>query len=391
MGRALNVPRVRLRLEEYESKRIVNVHRHVDGGWFWSKYSAHPYTGCAAGCAFCYERGGKYAGRRDPMDFDRVIRVKVGAVERMRRELSRLPVDLLTPGDWQAPAERRYRMSRGMLEVARDLGFPVLVIERSPLVARDADLLAEIHRRAWAGVLFSMSGVDERVERAFEPKSPPVRARLRAMARLAAAGIPVGASLMPILPEVGDAPAQLDDAVRAIRDHGGTFLLASGLSLEGLQAELTLAATRTLDPTMTMERLARRGDYASAIALRVRALCEKHGVRDRIPRPVLPGPLAVNRRLAERLFLRAYDLEIERAAAWKVWAYRKAAWTVDEHPESLAELARRDGDAALERLPNVGPRIARELAAHLSELGPSLASLRGAAAPPRGQVAMPWA
>lgn len=378
---------MRLRFEEYESRRIVNVHKHVDGGWFWSKYSAHPYTGCAAGCAFCYERGGKYTGRRDPRDFDRVIRVKLGSVARLRRELSRLSVDLLTVGDWQAAAEGRYRLSRGMLDVARDLGFPVLVIERSPLVARDADLLAAIHEKAWAGVLFSMSSVDANVERAFEPKSPPVRARLRAMARLAAAGIPVGASLMPIIPELGDSPRQLDEAVRAVRDHGGTFLVASGLSLEGLQAELTLEAARTLEPRMTLARLERSRADQSRLALRVRGICSRHGVSDRIPRPVLAGPLAVNRRLAERLFLRAYELEIELAPARGIWAYRKAAWTVDEHGESLAALVDRDGEAAIARLPDVPPAIAREIAAHLVELRPTLAAT---STPVRGQLALPF-
>lgn len=362
--------RGRITLEEYETARIVNVHRHVDGGWFWSKYSAHPYVGCAAGCSFCYERGGKYVGRRDPLDFDRTIRVKVNAVARLRRELSRLPVDVLTTGDWQVPAERRYRLSRGMLEAARELGFPVLVIERSSLVARDADVLADIRRETWAGVLFSMSNVDADLKRAFEPKSSPVASRLRAMARLAAAGVPVGASLMPIVPELGDSRAQLDDTIRAVRDHGGSFLLASGLTLEGLQAELTVEAARTVDPSMSLARLAKPRAYQSRIGLLVRELCARHGVRDRIPRPVLPGPLAVNRRLAERLFLRAYDLELDLAPPSRIWAHRKAAWTVDEHPESLAALAAREGEAGLARLPFVGPRIATSIAAHLAELGP---------------------
>ncbi len=257
-----------------------------------------------------------------------------------------------------------------MLEAARELGFPVLVIERSSLVARDADVLADIRRETWAGVLFSMSNVDADLKRAFEPKSSPVASRLRAMARLAAAGVPVGASLMPIVPELGDSRAQLDDTIRAVRDHGGSFLLASGLTLEGLQAELTVEAARTVDPSMSLARLAKPRAYQSRIGLLVRELCARHGVRDRIPRPVLPGPLAVNRRLAERLFLRAYDLELDLAPPSRIWAHRKAAWTVDEHPESLAALAAREGEAGLARLPFVGPRIATSIAAHLAELGP---------------------
>jgi len=35
-----------LEFQEYRPRKIVNVHRHVDGPWFWGKYSAHPYVGC---------------------------------------------------------------------------------------------------------------------------------------------------------------------------------------------------------------------------------------------------------------------------------------------------------------------------------------------------------
>ena len=146
-----------LSFEEYQPRKIVNVHKHVDGPWFWGKYTAHPYLGCRSGCAFCYARGSRYLGRRDPSAFDKVIRVKTNAVELLRKELSRLDRDVITCGDWQQPAEGRYRLSRGMLEVVRDLGFPLFIFERSPLLTRDLDLLVEIDRQAWVGVVYSIS------------------------------------------------------------------------------------------------------------------------------------------------------------------------------------------------------------------------------------------
>ncbi|MCG2767970.1 MAG: hypothetical protein L6435_06245, partial [Anaerolineae bacterium] len=239
-----------LEFEEYRPRKIVNVHRHVDGAWFWDKYSAHPYVGCRSGCEFCYQRGGHYLGRRDPDTFDTLIRVKVNAVELLRKELSRLDRDVITCGDWQQPAEERYRLSRGMLEVVRDLGFPLFIVERSPLLSRDLDILMEINHQAWVGVVYSISSLDPALKQAFEPRSPGVNFRLEAMEKLAAAGITVGTALMPVLPLVGDDEGHLEDVIRATKDHGGSFVMGGGLTMDGVQAERTLEAARRLDPAL---------------------------------------------------------------------------------------------------------------------------------------------
>jgi len=84
---------MQLEFHEYRPRKLVNVHRHVDGPWFWTKYSAHPYVGCRSGCEFCYLRGGRYLGRRDPANFDTLIQVKVNAVELLQKELARLVPD----------------------------------------------------------------------------------------------------------------------------------------------------------------------------------------------------------------------------------------------------------------------------------------------------------
>jgi len=321
---------VTLSFVEYDARRVVNVHRHVDGAWFWDRYSAHPYVGCRTGCAFCYQRGGPYLGGRDPAAFDSVIRVKRNAAALLRRELRRKPREVIACGDWQQPAEGRYRLSRAMLEVVRDLGFPLFVVERSPAIVRDLDLLQEIARRAAATVLFSVSSLDPRLKRAFEPRSPGVRRRFAAMAALAAGGVAVGTALMPTIPVAGDDERHLDEVVCATRDHGGRFVLAGGLTLDGPQARLTLDAARRFDPALPDQW--RAAAPWTEVARRVRDLCARRGLADRLPRPILPGPRAVNQRIAELLFRRTWELELEGAAAARVWAYRKAAWAVDDWP-----------------------------------------------------------
>ena len=98
------------------------------------------------GCVrqYCYLRERKYCPFDDLNDFGYVIKVKENAPELLRKALSRLPVDVVCTGDYQ-PAERKFEVSRRMLEVCLELGFPVSVLERSPLVLRDLDLLKEIN------------------------------------------------------------------------------------------------------------------------------------------------------------------------------------------------------------------------------------------------------
>jgi DNA repair photolyase len=93
---------------------------------------------------YCYLRERKYCPFDDLNDFGYVIKVKENAPELLRKALTRLPVDIVITGDYQ-PAEKKFEVSRRVLEVCLELGFPVSVLERSPLVLRDLDLLKEIN------------------------------------------------------------------------------------------------------------------------------------------------------------------------------------------------------------------------------------------------------
>lgn len=372
-----------VQFQTYETKKIVNVHKHVDGPWFWGKYTAHPYIGCRSGCEFCYLRGSRYLGKRDPETFDSLIQVKINAVERLRKELARLEPDIISCGDWQQPAEDRFRLSRGMLEVASDFNFPIFIIERSPLLTRDLDVLSQINHDSWTGVVYSISSLDPDVKRAFEPHSPGVKRRLGAMARLAAAGITVGASLMPILPYAGDDETSLEALIMAVRDHGGTFVMSGGLTMDGVQARRTLSAAERHDPALASRwrKLYRwpvgsepsygpPPAYNAQLGLLVRELCARHGLADRLPRYIAAGSLAVNKRIAERLFIKTYDLELERASSQRIWAYRRAAWAVDEWPESIAELYRLGGREKLRQIPGIGQNITDHIVGWLIEESP---------------------
>ena len=366
---------------EYQPRKIVNIHKHVDGPWFWGKYTAHPYVGCRSGCEFCYERSGHYIGRRDPDDFDKVIQIKTNAVELLRKEISKLTPEIISVGDWQQPAEKEYKLSRGMLEVVLDFSFPLFIVERSPLLTRDIDLLSEINRKSWVGVLYSISNLDPHLKQAFEPCSPGIKQRLQSIRQLTEAGIYAGVSMMPIIPFLGDDEKHLEDLVIATRDHGGQCLLSGGMTMNGVQAQRTLAAALRFDPSQEEQwrRFYRwkKGQqpaysppraYNAKLGSTVRELFTRHNILDRMPRYVLPGPNAINKRIAGRLFMRTYDLELEMAPDYRIWAYRRAAWTVDEMPENIQQIYQFAGKKGLTRLPGIGERLASQIAAWLDEM-----------------------
>ncbi len=173
----------------YRPKSILNSHKRADH-WFWARYSAYPYTGCQHGCKFCYSREEKYAHNVKPDDFDTTIKVKENAADLLRRALNRKPVDIIFTGDYQ-PAEKKLCLTRQMLEVCRDLGFPVFMLSRSPLVLRDLDILQEINRQSTAAVAFSAISTPESTNHALasqiENLAPRSETRFAAMREIARA------------------------------------------------------------------------------------------------------------------------------------------------------------------------------------------------------------
>jgi len=227
---------------------------------FWS---INPYVGCAFGCAYCYAR---YAHRyviersvnahpeqrqlREAFEtlppwlaFERQIFVKENAAEVLRRTLrfgSEKHLNLLkgedigigTATDPYQPAERRFKITRGILEVLSEhQGLSVWIITKSPLVTRDVDLLRRIARHNQISVHISLITIDRELARRLEPRAPTPDSRLRALARLREHGIEAGINVMPVLPGITDRPDQLEPLIKAIATAGATYLNACALRL----------------------------------------------------------------------------------------------------------------------------------------------------------------
>jgi DNA repair photolyase len=201
------------------------------------RWSLNPYMGCVHRCTFCYVRHFERRADRPSDDrFGRSIRVKTNVAEVLRRELARPAwrreeVALGTATDPYQPAEARFRLTRACIEQLAQSDTPFSIVTRGPLVVRDVALLREASERVQVQVFVSIPTLDDRVWRTTEPGTAPPRSRLRAVERLASAGIDVGVGLAPVLPGLSDAPEQLREAVLAARAAGARSVWASAVHL----------------------------------------------------------------------------------------------------------------------------------------------------------------
>ena len=360
---------------EYNVNKIVNTHKHVNGGMFWDKYTAHPYIGCQHRCEFCYEIGSKYNPSKTPEEFGTTIKVKVNSPDLLCKELARIPKDVLLTGDYQ-PIDTKYKLSRQLLMICLEYEFPVLIIERSPLVLRDLDILVEINKKSWACVIFSMShAVSEGYRDVFESYAPCVEQRFEAMSKISAVGIQTGTAFMPILPFISDSTDNIEAVVRQTQEHGGSFVIGGGLSLNFSQRERYIQLIEVNFPQL-LDRYYKyfaanedqAHEYYSVVRKRIRNLCIKYGITDYMPRYIPNDELKINKKVAEKLFLSISDCELSHNDKYKIWAYRKAAWLIDELPVSLETIFHQQGAKGISEIPGIDKSVASKISSILVEL-----------------------
>ncbi len=356
----------------YNARTILNKHKRPDT-WFWTRYTAYPYIGCQHGCHFCYCREQKYAPYDDIDDFSYVIKVKQNAPALLHKALSKLPRDVVAIGDYQ-PAERKFEVSRRMLEVCLGLRFPVFILERSPLVLRDLDLLLEINKVAHVSVLFSIihtstSPHATRIDR-MERLAPLPEQRFAAMRQLTDRGITCGVSFMPILPGLCDTHENIELVIRHTRDHGGQFIIASSLTLADQQKAYFMRYLHDTEPDLVPaykalypgQTYGPSGSSWIRTARLIRETCQQNGLPDRMPRPILPGEKrALNKKAVAYLADQLYTMELDQIPDQRIWPYRKAAWSIEDTEQDIGLIYRCMGRKGLESIQHVGPTFARQL------------------------------
>ncbi|MFI5453987.1 MAG: PA0069 family radical SAM protein [Isosphaerales bacterium] len=301
-----------------QSRSVVAENDSPDVGF---DVSLNPYRGCEHGCIYCYARPThEYLGFSAGLDFETRIMVKHDAPELLRKALSSprwRPRVLALSGvtDAYQPVERRLGLTRRCLAVLTEYRQPVSIITKNRLVTRDLDLLGELASHGAAGVFLSITSLDDELAGRLEPRTTRPAGRLKAISTLAAAGIPVGVMVAPVIPGLTEheLAAVLDAAAHAGAQFAGYTLLRLPMAVEGLfQDWLThqfpdrkdkvldrIRATRggRLNDSRFGVRMSGEGSAADMIGQVFRVHCRQFGFNQRpwpvsaaaFRRPCVPG------------------------------------------------------------------------------------------------------
>jgi DNA repair photolyase len=264
--------------------------------------SINPYRGCEHGCIYCFARPTHaFLGHSPGLDFESRLYMKPNAAKLLEAELAKpnykpSVMAMGTNTDPYQPIERRYRITRQVLEVLNAHNHPVGITTKSANVLRDADILADMARRNLAKVYISITTLDRELCRNMEPRASTPELRLKAIAGLKQAGVPVGVSVAPIIPALND--AEIERIVEAAAEAGAESVSSTVIRLpleikdlfaEWLEAYAPLKAKHVMDLIKEIHggqiyraefglRMDGTGPYADMIKQRVQAAAKRHGL-----------------------------------------------------------------------------------------------------------------
>jgi DNA repair photolyase len=236
------LPPFKTHVTEERARKIISRNESPDIGF---DRSINPYRGCEHGCIYCFARPTHaYQGLSPGLDFESRLFVKPDAPELLARELSEPSyrprmIAMGTNTDPYQPIEKKWQVTRRILEVLRDAGHPVGIVTKSALVLRDIDILSEMAKKNLAKVAVSITTLDHKLARAMEPRAATPQRRLATLRALSGAGIPTAVMVAPIIPAINDSEIEriLDAATAAGVEGAGYVMLRMPLEIKDLFRE----------------------------------------------------------------------------------------------------------------------------------------------------------
>lgn len=257
-------------------------------------WTVNPYRGCEFGCKYCYARfAHEFMELRDPLQFERKIFAKEFSASAFRKEMLKVKpgesVWIGTATDPYQPAERRYAVTRGILEVlAEEYGHRIGLTTKSDLIARDAELLGSVSRRNIVQINMTVTTVDAKLARAVEPMAPRPELRLDAIRRLADAGVRVTVLSNPVMPLINDSEESLDAVCKTAKQAGAASFSAAPLFLKPCAYQVFMPWLEREFPNFVGRYRERygthaylQGHYPEMLKERVKAIVARNGMEAR--------------------------------------------------------------------------------------------------------------
>ncbi|MCC6591228.1 MAG: radical SAM protein [Bryobacterales bacterium] len=253
-------------------------------------WTINPYRGCEFACKYCYARyTHEFMEFHDPFEFENRIFAKQWNPAAFRQKLRKIDrresIALGTATDPYQPAERRYGLTRSILEVFAAMpGYRLSITTKSDLIARDVDVLKAIAKHSELSVNMTLTTVDTELARKLEPRAARPDLRLEAMRTLTAAGISCGTLCCPVMPLINDKESQLDAVASATRAAGAGWFVANPLFLTAQPKQVFFEFIRNEFPQLAAkygQAFAHtpylREAYKEKIRERVHAIRARHG------------------------------------------------------------------------------------------------------------------
>jgi DNA repair photolyase len=197
---------------EERARSIVSHNDSPDVGF---DSSINPYRGCEHGCVYCYARPSHaYLELSPGLDFETKLFAKTNAAGLLRETLAKpgyvpSPIALGANTDCYQPIERKYKITRQILEVLAECEHPVTIVTKSALIERDLDLLAPMAAKNLVKVFVSIGTLDRDLARKLEPRAASPQRRLDVLKSLSKEKIPCGVMVAALIPALNDKTLEL--------------------------------------------------------------------------------------------------------------------------------------------------------------------------------------
>lgn len=365
-------------IEKYEAKSLIRT----------SKRSPHHihlniYQGCFHNCSYCDGKSDEYFMHDD---YSNKIRAKINAPELLEEHLIKkgfLPInrektntllDFIPQSnrkkissdnskfiinifgnicDVYQPAEAELEITRKVLQVAYDYGFPVRILTKNALVLRDIDLIKKINQDTFARVAFTITLSNPQEQLIFEPNASSTNDRLSALKKFREEGISAGCYITPVIPWIGDTKTNLMELFQQLKEARADFVITGGLTLKpGRNKEDFLKIIDEYYPELLIlyDELYKNNSIYGQPDMEIWGkykllnpikqgyqMSKKYGINFFEPRYIPEGTLRTNLEMATKLSRIAFLMgEIYEESWQKAYEIREAAIELENKPSDIS-------------------------------------------------------